>query len=55
MDKASSKPTSQEHRAPEEWIILPGTTVGGDAGTFYVDFVIWNQDQNPVPHSERVG
>ena len=49
MDKASSKPTSQEHRAPEEWIILPGTTVGGDAGTFYVDFVIWNQDPKPSP------
>lgn len=28
----------------EPWIILPGTTVGGEVGTFHVDFVIWNQD-----------
>ena len=45
MDKASRKATAQEQRAPEEWIILPGTTVGGEVGTFYVDFVIWNQDK----------
>ena len=45
MDKASRKATAQEQRAPEEWIILPGTTVGGEVGTFYVDFVISNQDK----------
>ena len=45
MDKASKKATAQEQGAPEEWIILPGTTVGGEAGTFYVDFVIRNQDK----------
>ena len=45
MDKASRKATAQEPQAPEEWIILPGTTVGGEVGTFYVDFVIWNQDK----------
>ena len=45
MDKASKKATAQEPQAPEEWIILPGTTVGGEVGTFYVDFVIWNQDK----------
>ena len=45
MDKASRKATAQEQGAPEEWIILPGTTVGGEVGTFYVDFVIWNQDK----------
>ena len=28
----------------EPWIILPGTTVGGEVGTFHVDFVIWNRD-----------
>jgi predicted aspartyl protease len=42
MDKASREATAQEQGAPEEWIILPGTTVGGEVGTFYVDFVIWN-------------
>ena len=46
MDKASSKPTAEEQRTPEEWIILPGTTVGGEVGTFYVDFVISNQDRS---------
>lgn len=25
--------------------ILPGTTVGGEAGTFSVDFVLWNGDK----------
>ena len=45
MDKASREATAQEQGAPEEWIILPGTTVGGEAGTFYVDFVIRNQDK----------
>ena len=46
MDKASRKATAQEQGAPEEWIILPGTTVGGEVGTFYVDFVIRNEDQS---------
>ena len=45
MDKASRKATAQEQGAPEEWIILPGTTVGGEAGAFYVNFVIRNQDK----------
>ena len=25
-------------------LVLPGNTVGGEVGTFYVDFVIWNRD-----------
>ena len=25
-------------------LILPGTTIGGDGGTFYVDFALWNPD-----------
>ena len=36
---------TQKQRAPEPWIILPGTTVGGEVGTFSVDFTIWNQDR----------
>ena len=43
MDTVSRTAEAQEHQQPEEWIILPGTTVGGEVGTFYVDFVIWNQ------------
>lgn len=29
----------------EQWIILPGTTIGGEVGTFSVDFVIRNGSQ----------
>ena len=32
-------------KASEPWIILPGTTVGGEVGTFSVDFVIWNRER----------
>ena len=35
-------------RRQAEWehgIILPGTTIGGDVGTFSADFVLWNADQ----------
>ena len=35
---------TQKQRASEPWIILPGTTVGGEVGTFSVDFTIWNRD-----------
>ena len=26
-------------------IILPGTTIGGEVGTFNADFVLWNRDK----------
>ena len=29
----------------EPSIILPGTTVGGEVGTFNTDFVIWNRER----------
>ncbi len=35
----------QKQQVSEPWIILPGTTVGGEVGTFSVDFVIWNRDR----------
>ena len=35
--------TTSKPAKAEQWIILPGTTVGGEVGTFYVDFVIWNR------------
>ena len=31
--------------------ILPGTTVGGEVGTFSVDFVLWNGDKT-VGHEQ---
>ena len=36
---------TQTQETPEQWIILPGTTVGGEVGTFSVDFVIRNGTQ----------
>ena len=35
---------TQKQRASEPWIILPGTTVVGEVGTFSVDFTISNRD-----------
>lgn len=35
---------TQIQQAPEQWIILPGTTIEGEVGTFSVDFVIRNRD-----------
>ena len=35
---------SQKHQTHDDWIILPGTTIGGDAGTFRVDFTIRNRN-----------
>ena len=34
--------TSTMKKLPGERLVLPGSTVGGEAGTFYVDFVLWN-------------
>lgn len=36
---------TQKQRASEPWIILPGATVGGEVGTFSVDFTIWNRER----------
>ena len=36
---------TQQPETSKKWIILPGTTVGGEVGTFSVDFTIWNQDR----------
>ena len=35
---------TQLQQMSEEWIILPGTTIGGEVGTFSVDFVIRNRN-----------
>ena len=29
-------------KLPGERLILPGTTIGGEVGTFFVDFVLWD-------------
>ena len=45
MDTARKDAAAQERQEPEQWIILPGTTVGGEVGTFNADFVIWSLDK----------
>ena len=35
---------TQKHQQPDDWIILPGTTIGGEVGTFRVDFAIRNRN-----------
>ena len=45
MDTASENRAGQERQKSEQWIILPGTTIGGEVGAFNVDFVIWNRDR----------
>ncbi len=33
----------EKHQISDDWIILPGTTIGGEVGTFRVDFTIRNR------------
>ncbi|MDE2787183.1 MAG: aspartyl protease family protein [Chloroflexota bacterium] len=33
----------EKHQNSDDWIILPGTTIGGEVGTFRVDFTIRNR------------
>ena len=42
---AQNRPqTPARDKLPGEKLILPGTTVGGEVGTFYVDFTLWSND-----------
>ena len=34
MDTASGDAAGREGQAAEQWTILPGTTIGGEVGTF---------------------
>ena len=34
--------TDDRQKLPNEKPVLPGTTIGGEVGTFYVDFVLWD-------------
>ena len=45
MDTASKDAAGPKKQEPEQWIILPGSTIGGEVGTFCVDLVIWNRDR----------
>ncbi len=38
----------QGKRQTKDWIILPGTTVGGEVGTFKADFVIRNRMETGI-------
>ena len=38
--------TAAREKLPGEKLILPGTTIGGEVGTFFVDFVLWNWQRN---------
>ena len=35
---------SPKQQTQQDWIILPGTTIGGEVGTFSVDFIIRNRN-----------
>ena len=35
---------TQKQEKLDDWIILPGTTIGGEVGTFRVDFTIRNRN-----------
>ena len=35
---------SPKQQTQKDWIILPGTTIGGEVGTFSVDFIIRNRN-----------
>ncbi len=42
---AENRPrTPAREKPPEQKLILPGTTIGGAVGTFYVDFELWNKE-----------
>ena len=41
-----SQPTAiSKDKLPGNNLIMPGTTIGGEVGTFYVDFTLWNNDR----------
>ena len=45
--KAATQPEPPPAAAPvySDGLIVPGTTIGGPAGTFYADFTLWNQER----------
>ena len=46
MDASNKAVNSQKQQPHEPWLVLPGTTIGGEVGTFYIDFVVRNRENN---------
>ena len=44
MSMARDVGTAQENRVVTDGLVLPGTTIGGEVGTFFVDFTLWSGD-----------
>lgn len=42
MATSNRTATGDQQKFPAAKPVLPGTTIGGEVGTFYVDFVLWN-------------
>ena len=45
MNMTNKTGVTPKGQAPGEKLILPGTTIGGGVGTFYMDFAIWSRDR----------
>ena len=46
MSTESRPKALAREQEPMEKLIMPGTTVGGKVGTFFVDFVLWNRQMD---------
>lgn len=44
MGQSRGMGTSREKQVITDGLVLPGTTIGGEVGTFYVDFTLWSGD-----------
>ena len=44
MSQSRGMGTSREKQVITDGLVLPGTTIGGEVGTFYVDFTLWSGD-----------
>ena len=39
-----NRPSGSVTKKPaEQKLVMPGTTIGGEVGTFFVDFILWNR------------
>ena len=45
MSTENSPKAPARERLPGEKLVLPGSTIGGEVGTFYVDFTLWNNER----------
>lgn len=44
MSQSRGMGASREKQVITDGLVLPGTTIGGEVGTFYVDFTLWSGD-----------